>query len=115
MLGYYLKFNGEDFPNPASVSMTSDTIENVSQSEAGTDLVTMVRSSKKTWNFTFNLSSGKKAVLFGLCQLESVSMTYMGTTYTVRLRGFQDGLVENSEWARNTDGLFTVSVKAMEF
>ena len=42
-------------------------------------------------------------------------MTYMGTTYTVRLRGFQDGLVENSEWARNTDGLFTVSVKAMEF
>ena len=115
MLGYYLKFNGADFPNPVSVSMTSDTIENVSQSEAGTDLVTMVRPSKKTWNFTFNLSSAKKDVLKGLCLLEYVTMVYMGTTYTVRLRGYQDNLVENSEWAANTDGLFTVSVKAMEF
>ena len=115
MLGYYLKFNGADFPNPASVSMTSDMIENVSQSEAGTDLVTMVRPSKKTWNFTFNLSSAKKDVLKGLCLLEYVTMVYMGTTYTVRLRGYQDNLVENSEWAANTDGLFTVSVKAMEF
>ena len=115
MLGYYLKFNGADFPNPKSVSMTSDAIENVSQSEAGTDLVTMVRPSKKTWNFTFNLSSAKKDILKGLCLLEYVTMVYMGTTYTVRLRGYQDNLVENSEWAANTDGLFTVSVKAMEF
>lgn len=115
MLGYYLKFNGVDFPNPKTVSMTSDTIENVSQSESGTDLVTMVRASKKTWNFTFNLSSSKKDILKGLCQAESVTMTYMGTNYTVRLRGYQDSLVEYSEWAANTDGLYTVSVKAMEF
>lgn len=115
MLGYYLKFNGVDFPNPKTVSMTSDTIENVSQSEAGTDLVTMVRASKKTWNFSFDLSSGKKDILKGLCLLESVTMSYMGTNYTVRLRGYQDSLAENSEWAANTDGLFTVSVKAMEF
>ena len=55
MLGKYLKFNGVDFPNPITPTKTSQTIENVSQSEAGTDLVVVVRASKKTWNFTFNL------------------------------------------------------------
>lgn len=115
MLGYYLKFNGEYFPNPSSVTMTSQTIENVSQSEAGTDLVTMVRASKKSWNMNFNLSSRTKETLKGLCLLENVTMIYMGSSYTVRIRDFNEQLVPNSEWADNTEGLFTVSVKVMEF
>lgn len=115
MLGYYLKFNGVDFPNPENVSMTSQTIENVSQSEAGTDLVTMVRASKKSWNMSFNLSSKTKDVLKALCLLETVTMTYMGGSYTVRLRDFNESLVQYSEWAGNTDGLFTCTVKVMEF
>jgi len=115
MLGYYLKFNGVDFPNPTSVSMASQAIENVSQSEAGTDLVTVVRPSKKSWSMNFNLSSGKKEVLKGLTLLETVTMLYMGTSYTVRIRDYQEQLVPYSEWAANTDGLFTVSVKVMEF
>jgi len=115
MLGYYLKFNGVDFPNPTSVTMASQAIENVSQSEAGTDLVTVVRPSKKNWSMSFNLSSTKKEVLKGLTLLETVSMTYMGTSYTVRIRDYQEQLVPYSEWAANTDGLFTVSVKVMEF
>lgn len=115
MLGYYLKFNGESFPNPSSVTMTSQTIENVSQSEAGTDLVTMVRASKKSWNMNFNLSSRTKETLKALCLLETVTMIYMGSSYTVRIRDFNEQLVPNSEWADNTEGLFTVSVKVMEF
>lgn len=115
MLGYYLKFNGVDFPNPTSVTMASQAIENVSQSEAGTDLVTVVRPSKKNWSMSFNLSSTKKEVLKGLTLLETVSMTYMGTSYTVRIRDYQEQLVPYSEWAANTNGLFTVSVKVMEF
>lgn len=115
MLGYYLKFNGVDFPNPNTPSMSSQAIENVSQSEAGTDLVVLVRPSKKSWSFSFNLSSKMRDVLKGLTLLESVSMTYMGTSYTVRIRDYQEQLVPYSEWAVNTDGLFTVSVKVMEF
>ena len=115
MLGYYLKFNGASFPNPESVTMTSQTIENVSQSEAGTDLVTMVRASKKSWSMSFNLSSKTKDVLKALCLLESVTMNYMGSNYTVRIRDFNEQLVQYSEWAANTDGLFTCSVKVMEF
>ena len=115
MLGYYLKFNGVDFPNPSSVTMASQAVENVSQSEAGTDLVVVVRPSKKSWNMSFNLSSTKKDALKALTLLETVTMLYMGTTYTVRIRDYQEQLVPYSEWAKNTDGLFTVSVKVMEF
>ena len=115
MLGYYLKFNGVDFPNPNTPTMASQTVENVSQSEAGTDLVVVVRPSKKSWNFTFNLSSKMRDILKGLTLLETVSMTYMGTSYTVRIRDYNEQLVAYSEWAANTDGLFTVSVKVMEF
>ena len=115
MLGYYLKFNGVDFPNPSSVTLTSTAIENVNQSEAGTDLVTMVRPSKISWSMSFNLSSKTRDRLKALCLLETVTMSYMGASYTVRIRDFNEQLVQYSEWAANTDGLFTCTVKIMEF
>ena len=117
MLGYYLKFNGVDFPNPITPTMTSKTLENVATSEAGTDLVTIVRSSKKSWSFSFQLTSGKRDTLKGLCTQESVTMNYMGTSYTVRVRDYQEKLVENSEWisSTRTEGLYEVSVKVTEF
>ena len=68
MLGNYLKFNNETFPNPTSPSMASKTLENVSQSEAGTDLVCIVRPSKKSWTFKFTLTSGKAEILEGTLQ-----------------------------------------------
>lgn len=115
MLGYYLKFNGTAFPNPLTPSMASQAIENVSTSEAGTDLVVLVRPSKKTWSFTFNLSSRTRDILKNLSMQETVTMNYMGTNYTVRIRDYSEQLAENSEWAANTDGLFVCSVKVMEF
>lgn len=115
MLGYYLKFNNESFPNPVSVSMSSKTLENVSQSEAGTDLVCLVRPSKKSWSMKFNLSSGKADILKELCKAESTSMLYIGTLYTVRVRDYQDRLIPYSEWVINTDGLYEVTVKITEF
>ena len=117
MLGYYLKFNNLDFPNPITPTMTSKTLENVATSEAGTDLVTIVRPSKKSWSFSFHLTSGKRDTLKNLCERESVTMTYMGTTYTVRIRDFQEKLVKDSEWisSTRTEGLYEVTVKVTEF
>lgn len=115
MLGKYLKFNNETFPNPITPSMSSKTIENVSQSEAGTDLVCVVRASKKSWPFSFNLSKGKRDILEALCEYESTQMTYMGKTYTVRVRNFKDKLVEGSEWLPSVDGLYECSVDVTEF
>lgn len=115
MLGEYLKFNASTFPKPISPTMTSKTLENVSQSEAGTDLVCIVRPSKKSWSFTFNLSASKARILEALCKDESTQMTYMGKTYTVRVRDYQEKFVDGSEYVTTTDGLFTCSVKVTEF
>lgn len=115
MLGDYLKFNEATFPNPVSSSRSSKTLENVSQSEAGTDLVCMIRSSKNTWSFTFNLSPGKRDILKGLCGDESTQMYYMGTTYKVRVRDFTEKLVEGSEWLSSVNGLYECSVKVTEY
>ncbi len=115
MLGNYLKFNNVTFPNPITPTKNSKTIENVVQSEAGTDLVCVVRPSKNTWSFTFNLSPGKRDILKGLCEDESTQMEYMGSTYTVRVRDFSENLVEGSEWLSSTNGLFVCSVKVTEF
>ena len=115
MLGNYINFDNVAFPNPQPPTMTSRTIENVSTSEAGTDLVVVVRNSKREWSFTFNLSYLMKERLRILCQHESVQMTYMGNIYTVRLRDFTEALVEGSEWLRNVNGLYTCTVKVTEF
>ena len=115
MLGEYLKFNNVEFPRPTSNSMSSKTIENVTQSEAGDDLVTMVRSSKKSWSFSFNLTSGKKDILEALCEDEYTMMYFCGRTYKVRVREFQQKLENGSEWLTRTDGLFTCSVKVTEY
>lgn len=115
MLGYYLEFNNEAFPNPITPTMSSKTLENVSTSEAGTDLVTIIRSSKKSWSFSFNLTSAKRDILKGLCQQESTTMTYMGVNYTVRVRNYQEKLVENSEWVDRSEGLYQCSVSVTEF
>lgn len=115
MLGDYLKFNNEVFPNPVTPTKSSKTLENISQSEAGTDLVVVIRPSKKTWSFKFNLSPGKKAILESLCEDESTTMVYMGNTYTVRVRDYQEQLVEGSEWLSSVNGLYECSVKVTEF
>ena len=115
MLGYYLTFDGERFPNPKEPQMSSKTVENVTQSEAGSDLVCVVRPSKKSWSFSFDLSSRKKAILQALCENERTTMVYMGRTYDVRVRDYTEKLAEGSEWVATSEGLFACSVKVTEY
>lgn len=115
MLGNYLTFNSTSFPNPITPTMSSKTIENVVQSEAGTDLVCVIRPSKKSWNFVFRLSSLKRDFLKALCEDETTTMVYMGTTYTVRVRDFVEKLAQGSEWVTTSEGLYECSVKVTEF
>lgn len=115
MLGYYLQFNGTQFPNPITPTMQSKTLENVSRSESGTDLVCVIRSSKKFWNFSFNLTPFTSETLQNLCKDESTQMTYMGVTYKVRVRNYKEKLVEGSEWSSAVNGLYECSVDVTEF
>ena len=115
MLGKYLSFDGIEFPNPITPTMSSKTIENVATSEAGSDLVSIIRNSKKTWSFNFNLSSAKRDIIKALCTNELTTMVYMGSSYTVRIRDYQEQLIEGSEWVSTSEGLYQVSVKVTEY
>ena len=115
MLGNYLYFNSNQFPNPLTPQRQTKTIENVARSESGTDLVCIVRPSKNTWSFSFTLTPYMKEILMGLCEDESTQMTYMGTTYQVRVRNFKEKLVEGSEWSSAVDGVYECSVDVTEF
>lgn len=115
MLGYYLTFDGKQFPNPLPPSMSMKAIETVTESEAGTDLVIVTRAGKRTWDFTFELSYTTKERLKALCLKEKVTMVYMGTSYTVRLRDYTEQLVQGSEWLRTVNGLYTCTVKVTQY
>ena len=117
MLGKYLTIDGKSFPNPLPSSTHSmDAVENVSQSEAGTDLIVFTRAEKNAWNMNFNLTYHSKEVLKAICKKPKVTMIYMGNTYTVRVRNFSERLVEGSEWLQAApNGLYEVSVKVTEY
>lgn len=116
MLGYYLSFDGSQFPNPLPSSRRrSEVVETVNRSEAGTDLVVMTRSAKRTWNFDFALSNHYRRILENLSKEEQVTMTYMGYTYIVRVRDYSEQLIEGSEWSSESNGLYNCSVTVTEY
>lgn len=115
MLGNYLSFNGNVFPNPIAPTQTSNPVESVVTSEAGTDLVVMARASKSAWNFSFQLTELYKNKLKQLSEAAKVTMVYQGSTYYVRIRNFQERTVEESEKLTNMNGLYRVSVSVTEY
>ena len=114
MLGKYIVINSETLPNPTSFSASEETIENVYQSEAGTDLAQVVRFGKVTASATFQVTSFWRDKLKGYSQTATESVTIDGTTMTMRIRNFSQKLVPNSENVEGTDGLWTVSIDFIE-
>jgi hypothetical protein len=115
MLQNYLKFNNVYFPNPVKSDSSQMTVEQVKQSEAGTDLVILVRASKLKWNFTFNLTPATRNLLKEICKRESVTMNYMNTDYTVRVRDYKETLQAGSEWSQDVDGLWVCTVTVTQY
>lgn len=115
MLGKgYIKINGEAIPNPTAFSMEESTIENVFQSEAGTDLSIVVRTGKVTAKGSFQVSSFWKNKLNGFSRTTSATVSINGESKTMRIRNFQAKLFESSENVQGTDGLWTVSMEFIE-
>ena len=111
MLGNgYLTFNNVVLPNPITEGENYDNLENINQSEAGDDLVNVVRLLKLSLPCKFNCSSYWKAQLLTLAALPSATLVYNSVTYyDVRFRITSCELVEDSELVKNTDGLWEIS------
>lgn len=105
--------NSNTFPAPASWSESYDTIENVNQSEAGTDLVDLVRAHKLTVSIQTNVTQAQKEVLLTLSALATVSVSVNGgTAKTMRMRGFSADRVRFSN--KNTSELWQCSYTLTE-
>lgn len=114
MLGKYITIDSTQIPNPVSFSSDDETVENVFQTEAGTDVSAVVRFGKVKASATFQVSSFWRDKLRAFSQTTSKSVTIDGVTKTMRIRNFRADLVENSENVANTDGLWKVSLDFIE-
>lgn len=90
--------NSTTFPAPAAWEESYETIENVSQSEAGTDLCSLIRANKLTISITNNVNSEQKESLRALAAEPTVSVSVNGgSPKTMRMRGFTASRVRYSE------------------
>ncbi len=114
MLGKYIVVNSVTLPNPKSFSLSEETVENVYESEAGTDLAQVVRLGKVSAKATFQVTSLWRDRLKTMTQTATQPVTIDGQSMTMRLRDYSAKLVENSENIEGTDGLWTVSINFIE-
>lgn len=117
MLGNYIRINNIKIPNPNVGTFTESypPLENVLTTEAGTRRVSVVRLDRYVWTGEFNVSSRLKAVLLSLAHSASVSCEVNGVSKSGTLRVGNISLYSNSEWTRNTDGLWTIQLTFEEF
>ena len=118
---YPIRFDGEAIFTPSSWEEESVVVENVNETEAGTDQVIVTRYDKLTvsasfqcsslWAGKFKAWSRRDSVTVSLYDLE----THAYRNRSMRLRSFKAAPAEHSEWNRGTDGLWTVSFKLEEF
>ena len=111
MLGRdYIEINGVGY-TPSQFSYELQAIEDVSESEAGTELIDVTRLDKHVFHASWE---GIDATLLGqleeICKARTVSLTYKGDTYLCRARGINPQLINRAWKYRHSDGLWNVSV-----
>lgn len=114
MLGRkYLIANGERLPTPTTpIKIKKKNRENVITSEAGTDIVDIIRLQKRTVTCSFQVSSRWKKKLEDLAD-ETTVFLGIGTTelpFKCRPRMTSCDLFDGSQEVAGTDGLWTISM-----
>ena len=110
----YLKFNSVDIPNPSAFNIQYENIEDVVNSEAGTELAIVTRLQKRTFSCSFDCTSTWLNKFRTMCGLSSGTLVYLSESITCRARIEYATLAPNSEYTNRTDGLWTVTVSFTE-
>lgn len=117
-----IQINSTDLPVPKTWNEIAEVMENVNTTEAGTDIVDIMRVDKLTVNASFDVSSSWLATFKGWANstskltvkiYDSVSNAYV--TRYMRIRNFNQNLVENSDKNSGTVGLWTITFDLIEF
>ena len=119
---YPVQINSTSIPVPISWNETAEVVENVNTTEAGTDVVDILRTDKLSVNASFNVSSTWLATFKGWANSTSAltvkiydAVTDAYITRYMRIRNFTNNLVENSDKTSGTIGLWNVTFDLIEF
>lgn len=117
---YPYKFNNVVLDFPLTWQETSNTIEDVQTSAAGTDIVLLTRADKLSVSVTARMSSQKMAQIqafvseptFTLSRYDAVENNYK--YHTVRMRDFSKSLLRKSQDLEISTGVWDVSFNLEE-
>lgn len=119
---YPTKINNTTIPVPIAWNETSEVVENVMTTEAGTDISDVMRVDKLTVNASFNVSSAWLSTFKGWANstsaltvqiYDAVSGAYVSRS--MRIRNFNHSLVQNSDRTSGTIGLWELTFDLIEF
>lgn len=119
---YPVQINSTDLPVPITWEETPNIVENSNTTEAGTDIVDIMRVDKLTVTASFDVSSAWLATFKGWANSTSKltvkiydSVTDGYVTRYMRIRNFVSNLVKNSDKNSGTKGLWNVTFDLIEF
>lgn len=119
---YPTKINNITIPVPIAWNEISEVIENAMTTEAGTDVIDVMRVDKLTVNASFNVSSAwlstfkdwsKSTSALTVQIYDAVSGAYVSRN--MRIRNFNYSLVKNSDRTSGTIGLWELTFDLIEF
>lgn len=115
MLGSnYIKINTTTY-TPSTFKYKSEPVENVLRSEAGTDLVNVVRLKKYSFEMTWEgITYELMTELEAYCYQRMVTLTWESVDYTCRCRNGNSSMIDHSYAYKNSDGLWNFSMTAIQ-
>lgn len=112
---YPYKFNNEEILYPIAWSESFSTIESINQSEAGTDIINVVRYKKLSVSASFKVTNTWLKKFEDYADVDTFTLKrYDGSINgyderTVRMRNFASNRVQHSEDLTSTVGIWEVS------
>ncbi|MBR3320483.1 MAG: hypothetical protein IKG04_00840 [Exiguobacterium sp.] len=117
-----IKINNTPIPVPIEWSETPAVVENAMTTEAGTDVVDVLRVDKLTVTASFDVSSTWLATFKGWANSTSAltvniydPITNAYKQRSMRIRNFVSNLVPNSDKTSGTIGLYNLTFDLIEF
>ena len=117
---YPTLFDDVAMPFPNSWSETSDTVEKVNTSEAGTDIIQVVRYNKLNISASYKCLSDQVKIFKGYVDKDLIVVSLYDqieedyVTKNMRMRNFTANLVAKSQGLEVTNGVWEVSFNLLE-
>ena len=120
LIDYPIKFNTTVLFKPEKWERKRNKVSNTNTSEAGTDLINLIRTNKLSISAEFACTSQWAAVFEGFSDMPSFSLFQYEPSVggykerTVRMENYSDGTEDLSEYVNSSVGLYNVSFDLIE-